>query len=440
MITLNTFTTLDLTDLNLSEYQKELTFLFIHYFIGITRFKHKEISNNLKFFGSELSRDFIDKEIFGWKNTTLILNELKSTNNFNWNTDSKGKKFYYSDFHVKNGLSNKTKATFYYFNFSASDVTPINYTFKYKKIEERFIYLSNQNNKTIENKHLKFIEDLYLDIDEANTILDKKVNDYKYETIQELESYTNKMNIAKKELVDWNINKFKTDDFGGRIYNFFTNKTGAIRKILKSKTGVALEEVDIQTSHLYIISQLHNIDLSCINEKNMDFIEDEKLSSFFLNNIDIYTYLMTQWNLQNTKKVDRDFIKLQTFKFLFGDNRNKTFLKLFSNEFPETMKNIEACKEIKFGRFIRTKSFKGDYNFDGTIDFIHHEKSVFLNWLLQRIEVTLFVTPLLNELGFSVHDSFMTYSSNINNVKNIIYNSFQSACKDKSKFIAPILK
>lgn len=450
-----TFKELPITEIkkwNLSSYQQENTILFLHYFISLVKFNSKENFNRLNNYSTFISKIQLEK-FFGKKSYQEILNILKEKTNFTWLGAEIDSKFY----DYKNGVC----ATYIF--KTKIGVVNIDYNFRYKKIINSYEVMTNRNVTKFDsnNKQHIFLNDMEFDVKKAETVCNKLLKNkvYKKEndrTIDEqIISYKSKLHGMLDTIKNFDEKKFtwNVDNFAGRKYNIMGNMKSELRDIVKSKSNQELLEVDIKNSHLNLLSQIFNINFELIGlgKLNNVFEKDETLFRLFENKIDVYLFLVKKWNETYEIKVDRDIIKNKVLRFIFGDNVGKNFTDLFEKEFPITIKNINRLKfndETEFNDkevskclnqdfFIRTKYYKDSKTEEG---FIINRKSVALNWILQKLELEIFLNPLKNIEGYSIHDSFKFYKKDKKQVIEIINKSFENNLINKKLFIKPNLK
>lgn len=396
-------TKLNFESLDLHDSDKEQVMILTHYIISRLYLKDRCIIP-LKFI--EISNHFLTKNIFNNKNFKEVTNYLKENYILICND------YYNFTEHICLG---------YRLNFLGNfNVESYDYTFK-KKVNERkftelFVYDTKIAYDLNTDVQTNFISKLILDTEKYNELKEEKINDKEktFTNQKERDNFNNHINIIESEVMNFEYKKHITsyDNFSGRFYNFFTNKSEYVRKSFLFE-GKELGSIDISNSQIYFFTQLENLDLSKYNFIDKDFIKMDKDFTEKVLKGEIYEYIADKLN------IDKKKAKKQLLSYLYGDTRLIKIKELISNKFPETFKTIEYLQNINTGddkyNFIDIKNFGGN--------IIETEKKTYCNYVLQNIEKTIMLESLKGLTNyFTIHDSVYFEKNRLDIFKSQIEN------------------
>lgn len=228
--------------------------------------------------------------------------------------------------------------------------------------DHSFTFISDPLNYTFVPKEIvtklrKSLKDFKLDVKAANKLL----SEYNKANPEELHKYL----WCKKSILaiqDKNF-RFKFDDYG-RCHTNFTNLKKSIRNNCLTIKGRPIAEVDIKSSHPYILQCLMkymNVDVTPNIKKFYDSFK-----------IDFYNSLGFK---------DRNFAKKVTFVVLNGKNNEHVFVKdigrynnMFKERYPDVYEFLKSFKKThKYKLWQLIQAIESEILFNNIIVRIYNE-------------------------------------------------------------------
>lgn len=234
----------------------------------------------------------------------------------------------------------------------------------------------------------------------------------------------------KPQLENFNKSKFfwKEDNFSGRCYNFFTNKSEEIERLITFKEK-KLSKLDIVSSQIYFFTQLEKCNF--LKEYNIDKNNiniDKKFKDIVLND-DIYTFIQEKLGL-----FTRNEAKVKLLTLFYGSlssNKNSKIIDLFKKEFPNTYNTIEFFKNFR--------TFDEKFENIGSAIYAgkkcEWERNTFFNYVLQKFEKDSILKALDNTSEYyTKHDSVSFESGREEEFHTLFIYFFKSMEMDIPKF------
>jgi hypothetical protein len=133
-------------------------------------------------------------------------------------------------------------------------------------------------------------------------------------------------------------------------------KKGNIRDKIKSSTNKKLVQFDYTSFHVYLLTKMLNFELP--------------------NNIDIYLFLNDAYNFSS--KTDRDEIKMDFFKYIYGKTEHNSDLSNIISDFKHTLFEYYKNNGHVISFFLKRKIFFNNHDID--------QSNKLFNYYLQNAE------------------------------------------------------